>query len=117
MSNKPLDIALYARVKKEADEKYKTHGAFKSGWIVRTYKERGGKYSGTKTKGGLSAWFKEKWENVAGKGQKPVLRPTKRVSKKTPLTVSEISKAEIEKQIKLKQKIKGKKNLPAFKPK
>lgn len=113
MSNKPLNLALYARVKAEADEKYKTHGAFKSGWIVKTYKERGGTYSGTKTKGGLSAWFKEKWTNVAGKGQKPVLRPTKRVSKKTPLTVSEISKAEIKKQVKAKQTTKG--NLKPFK--
>lgn len=115
MSNKPLDIALYAKVKAEADQRFEKHGAFKSGWIVKTYKERGGKYSGTKTKGGLSAWFKEKWSNVAGKGQKPVLRPTVRVSKKTPLTVSEISKDEIRKQVRAKQVTTG--NLKPFKKK
>lgn len=115
MSNKPLDIALYAKVKAEADQRFEKHGAFKSGWVVKTYKERGGKYSGTKTKGGLSAWFKEKWSNVAGKGQKPVLRPTVRVSKKTPLTVSEISKDEIRKQVRAKQVTAG--NLKPFKKK
>ena len=59
MSNIPNDKALYARVKKEADEKYKTHGAYKSGWIVKTYKDRGGTYSGKKPKDGLTQWFKE----------------------------------------------------------
>ena len=57
--NKPLDITLYNKVKREANQKYKTHGAYKSGWIVKTYKERGGRYKGKKTKKGLSAWFKE----------------------------------------------------------
>jgi len=52
MSNIPNDKALYARVKKEADEKYKTHGAYKSGWIVKTYKDRGGTYSGKNQKTG-----------------------------------------------------------------
>lgn len=117
MSNEPVDKALYARVKREADQKYPKHGAYKSGFIVKTYKERGGKYSGKKPKGGLSAWFKEDWQNVAKKDQYPVLRPTKRVNKDTPLTVKEISKSEIAKQVKAKQKIKGKKNLKPFKKK
>lgn len=102
-SNKPLNLQLYARVKAEADQRFKKHGAFKSGWIVKTYKDRGGKYQGTKTKGGLTSWFKENWINLSGKGQKPVLRPTVRVSKKTPLTVSEISKEEIKRKILEKQ--------------
>jgi len=46
--SEPNNKALYAKVKREADEKYKTHGAYKSGWIVKTYKERGGTYSGKK---------------------------------------------------------------------
>jgi len=48
--NKPLDITLYNKVKREANQKYKTHGAYKSGWIVKTYKERGGRYKGKKPK-------------------------------------------------------------------
>jgi len=50
--NKPLDITLYNKVKREANQKYKTHGAYKSGWIVKTYKERGGRYKGKKPKKG-----------------------------------------------------------------
>jgi len=114
--NEPNNKALYAKVKREADEKYKTHGAYKSGWIVKTYKARGGTYSGKKTTKGLSAWFKESWKNIASKGQYPVLRPTKRINKNTPLTVSEISKSNLKKQVKEKQKIKNA-NLPAFKRK
>jgi len=117
MSNIPNDKALYARVKQEADEKYKTHGAYKSAWVVREYKKRGGTYSGKKAKGGLTQWFKENWKNVAKEGQYPVLRPTKRVSKDTPLTVKEISKSQLEKQVKAKQKIKDKGNLKPFKKK
>ena len=37
---KPLDTALYERVKKEADEKFDKPSAYKSGWIVNTYKNR-----------------------------------------------------------------------------
>jgi hypothetical protein len=113
--SEPNNKALYAKVKREADEKYKTHGAYKSGWIVKTYKARGGTYSGKKTTKGLSAWFKESWKNIASKGQYPVLRPTKRINKNTPLTVSEISKSNLKKQVKEKQKIKNTSNLPAFK--
>jgi len=112
--SEPINKELYSRVKSEADKKYKTHGAYKSAWIVKTYKERGGKYKGKKSEGGLTRWFREDWKNVAGKGQYPVLRPTKRVSKKTPLTVDEISKSNLKKQIKAKQKLKDKGNLKPF---
>ena len=59
-------------------------------------------------------WFKEEWKDIGNK-EYPVYRPTKRIRAKTPLTVSEIDKANLKQQIKLKQKIKGKKNLPPFK--
>ncbi len=49
--SEPNNKALYAKVKREADEKYKTHGAYKSGWIVKTYKARGGTYSGKNNQG------------------------------------------------------------------
>jgi hypothetical protein len=108
-----LDKILYDKVKKEADEKYKTHGAFKSGWIVKTYKERGGRYGDDGKEKGLKRWFSEKWADVGNK-EYPVFRPTKRITKDTPLTVSEIDKTNLKKQIALKQVIKGKSNLPPF---
>lgn len=76
----PLDTDLYERVKKEADEKYDKPSAYKSGWIVKTYKSRGGKYKGDKKMKGLKRWFKENWSDVAGLDY-PVYRPTKRVTK------------------------------------
>ena len=47
----------------------------------------------------------------------PVYRPTVRVNKKTPLTVEEIDKKDLIIKSKQKQKIKGNKNLKAFKGK
>lgn len=111
--NEPLDKKLYEKVKKMADDKYEKPSAYKSGWIVKKYKELGGTYSGTKTDEGLTQWYKEEWDDVGNKDY-PVYRPTKRVSKKTPLTASEIDPTNLKKQIDLKQKIKGKKNLPPF---
>ena len=64
----------------------------------------------------LRRWFKEKWQDVGSKDY-PVYRPTKRINSKTPLTLNEIDKDNLKEQIKLKQKIKGNKNLPPFKKK
>ena len=113
--NEPMDKTLYNKVKREANQKYKTHGAFKSGWIVKTYKERGGRYKGNKTTKGLSAWFKEDWRNVASNKQYPVYRPFKKINKDTPLTIYEISPTHIKAQIKEKQKIKSRKLKPFLK--
>jgi hypothetical protein len=109
----PLNQELYERVKREADNVYKTPSAYKSGWIVKTYKARGGTYSGRKENDGLKRWFKEDWRDVGGLAY-PVYRPTKRVSKDTPLTVSEISPKNLVQQAMLKQKYKSNKNLPPF---
>jgi len=61
----------------------------------------------------LDRWKKEKWQDIGGKDY-PVYRPTKRVSKDTPLTASEIDPDNLKKQIKLKQEIRGDYNLPKF---
>lgn len=111
--NEPLDHNLYEKVKRMADEKYEKPSAYKSGWIVKRYKEMGGEYSGTKTKEGLSAWFKEGWRDVGGKSY-PVYRPTVRVNKKTPITLFEADPEQLKKQIALKQEIRGEHNLPPF---
>ena len=110
------DKNLYAKAKKMADEIYKKPSAYKSGYIIKMYKELGGTYKDDKDEKELKRWFKEKWKDIGNKDY-PVYRPTVRVNKKTPLTVSEIDKKQLKEQIKLKQKIRGEKNLPPFKPK
>ena len=68
----PLDPVLYAAVKAEADRKFAgPTSAYKSGWIVKTYKDRGGKYVAAtapntkpKPKTGLARWFAERWVDL-----------------------------------------------------
>lgn len=105
---------LYEKAKEIVYKQYPKHSAYRSGQLVKKYKELGGTYSGKKpTKTGIARWFKEEWADIGNK-EYPVYRPTKRVSKETPLTVSEIDPVQAKKQIALKQKIKGTSNLPAF---
>ena len=108
-----LNPNLYAKAKKIADAVYDRPSAYKSGFIVKKYKEMGGKYKEDGKEKKLTRWFKEEWANVGGKLAYPVYRPTKRVSKKTPLTPSEIKPSNLKKQIKLKQSILAAK-LPPF---
>ena len=116
---------LYEQAKKIADEKYSKPSAYKSGFIVKKYKELGGTYTDDKNPKNLKRWFKEDWKDIGNKEwgyaptrQKehyPVYRPTKRINKKTPLLPQEINN--LSQQIKLKQKIKGTRNLPPFQKK
>jgi hypothetical protein len=108
----PVDQGLYRKVKARADKIYTVPSAYKSGWIVKTYKSLGGKYENDNKVRSLRRWFKEKWVDIGHK-QYPVYRPTKRISKKTPLTVSEIDPKQAKRQIRLKQTI-GHKSLPKF---
>lgn len=126
MKPEPLDPVLYAQVRKEADKHYKVSSAYKSGWIVKTYKDRGGAYDDKKKTNisGLTRWFKEKWVdlnrpikngtfrpcgrthgNVAGKY--PLCRPSIKVNQHTPRTVGSISSASIAKAKKDKEKLQG----------
>lgn len=107
------DPKLYEVVKRKADNIYGKPSAYKSGWIVKTYKEMGGTYKDDNKPKDLKRWFKEDWGDIGGKDY-PVYRPFKRVSSKTPLTAFEIDPEEAKKQIKLKQRIKGDFNLPKF---
>jgi hypothetical protein len=110
---KILDLKLYEKAKAKADEIYKKPSAYKSGYIVKTYTQMGGRYGDDGGEKNLKRWFEEKWQDVGHKAY-PVYRPTIKVNKKTPLTVYEIDKQDLAKQIRLKQKIKGTKNLPPF---
>jgi hypothetical protein len=106
-----VNEALHQKAKRMADQVYGKHtSAYKSGFMVKTYKQLGGTFNEGEQK--LKRWFNEKWRDI-GHQEYPVYRPTKRVSKDTPLTPNEIDPKNLRKQIALKQKIKGK-TLPAF---
>tara|TARA_Y100000361_G_scaffold148709_1_gene161960 strand:+ start:3168 stop:3416 length:249 start_codon:yes stop_codon:yes gene_type:complete len=67
--------------------------------------------------GGLRRWHKEKWKNVktgkdCGDADGGLCRPSKRVSSKTPKTISEMSPAEKKRKIAEKQRL----GQPAGKP-
>lgn len=116
MSDKPepTNTTLWESIKNDikARNGSKNWNAFYSGQLVQEYKRRGGLFSGKKTKGDLTRWYKEKWKDV-GNDKYPVFRPTIKINSKTPLTVKEIEKTNLEQQISLKQKIKSSK-LPPF---
>ena len=120
----PANKELYEKAKRIVYAQYAKPSAYRSGALVKKYKELGGTYIQQKTaKGGsiddkpLRRWFLERWADVnPDKTDKsyPVYRPTKRITSETPKTVKEIPKERLKEQAKLKQKIKGKKNLPKF---
>jgi len=78
---------------------------------------------------GLDRWFKEKWVDIskkdksgkhppcgrkdADKGKYPKCRPSKKVTKDTPVTSKELSKSEKKKAVKKKRKAEKKKSKPA----
>jgi hypothetical protein len=118
----PKDEKLYKKIKKTADIVYSHPSAYKSGFLVSHYvKEFKKKYGDDvspyindgkeKT---LKRWYKERWSDIGNK-EYPTYRPTIRINKHTPLTVDEIDKKNLKEQIKLKQIIKGTRNLPPFK--
>ncbi len=109
---RPLDPELYAEARAKADRVYRTHGAYKSAYIVKKYKELGGRYADDGKPRNLTRWLREKWVDV-GNRDYPVYRPTVRVSSRTPVTLAEVDPADLRKQIALKQKL-GSKMLPKF---
>lgn len=105
--SEPKDKPLYNRVKARVIKRIPKHSAYRSGIIVKEYKEaykkkhgRGSAYIGKKQeKKGLSRWFKEDWRTQSGKKtyskKSDIFRPTKRITKDTPTTMKELSKSEI----------------------
>lgn len=100
-----INKKLYKQIKKEADEKFKRPtSAYKSMWIVKTYKNRGGEYKGKK-EGLTKRWRDEEWIQVkpfiednkkiacgSDNRKNKVCRPLKRVNKETPITIKELQK-------------------------
>ena len=131
----PINKDLYERVKKSANNKFQSNsGIYRSSWIVKEYKKRGGKYRGSKPKkSGLKRWYKEKWidlnrpirkdgkivgykpcgrKSTKKKSKKyPLCRPSKRISKQTPKTYKELGKKSIRKAKTKKSKVKHKSNI------
>jgi hypothetical protein len=115
---RPSNPALYARVKRLVNKSYKKPSAYRSMAYMKEYKRRGGLFLEDGTPRNLTRWMKEKWRDVNPKRTKhsyPVFRPTKRISRKTPLTLHEIPRRVLLKQSRKKQRIQGKHNLPSFK--
>ena len=74
--------------------------AYKSGLVIKKYKNLGGKFMGPKPRlTGLARWFAENWKSDQGKyrytSKSSVYRPTKRITSKTPITFSELSKTQL----------------------
>ena len=117
--------SAYKKAKKEADKTYEKPSAYKSMFIVKLYKQYGGRYTDenklNKTKS-TSRWLREKWVQVSsylkdGKkvacgsekaGNIHACRPTVRVNKQTPLTIDELielhGKPKLLKLVELKKK-------------
>ena len=76
----PIDTNLYNQVYEEAGNVYKKPSAYKSMWIQKEYKKRGGTYKEDGKERKLERWKNEEWADV-GNMQYPVYRPTKRVTK------------------------------------
>jgi Family of unknown function (DUF5872) len=106
---------LYEIAKKRADLVYSKPSAYKSMAIQKFYKQLGGRFADDHKQRNLTRWINERWIDIGHKPY-PVYRPTIRVNQQTPLTIYEIDQKNLQKQIKLKQKIKGNKNLPPFMP-
>lgn len=122
----PLDRALYARAVAEASARFLAPTSiYRSAWIVRRYKELGGRYATAPSpREGLARWFREQWVDLnrrrpdgtyapcgrpkatAGTpGPYPLCRPTRRATAQTPRTAAEIPKATIARAKREKQKI------------
>jgi hypothetical protein len=129
MTNKPVDKKLYENVKKRLYKKMPTHSAYRSGLLVSNYKKqfknkygnRKRPYTGDKkkNKATLTRWFNEKWRNQRGevgfKKKGDIYRPTKRITKKTPITFNELNKTQIKKAMKEKKKTGRVKNFSKIK--
>jgi hypothetical protein len=124
----PADPKLYEEAREYIFSKYKKNSAYRSGAVVKHYKQMFAKrhpnkeaYIDDNKPKNIKRWFEEKWIDVnplLGKNYAkayPLYRPTKMINKMTPALVSEIPQSELLKQYKLKQKYRGEHNLPTFK--
>ena len=107
--SEPINKKKWDLAKKLADAVYARPSAYKSGYIVKKYKELGGTFVGKKkVKQGLPRWFAEKWVNQRGvegyQHKSDVYRPSIRITKKTPVTWGELNKKDIDRARRTKSK-------------
>jgi len=123
MPSIPLNPVLYEKAKKIVYAQYTKPSAYRSGALVKKYKELGGTYSDTSKKSiddkPLKRWqSNEKWLNLnallkgeelpcgvtyKGQKEKTVCRPKYKVSEKTPKPLAlELTSSQIKKAIKIK---------------
>lgn len=110
----PSDTKLYNKVKDRAKNKFDRYPSiYASSWIVKTYKELGGKYKGRKSSStGIQRWYREEWIQVIPfleKGEKitcgnrnkdgKACRPLIRRGKDTPITIKELLKIHSKKKL------------------
>lgn len=106
----PKDKKLYEEVKREVNKSYKKPSAYRSGAYVKLYLQKFRKKYGMKENPyleekeklpPLKRWFLEDWKSDTNKykytSKSSVYRPTKRITRDTPLTFNELSKKEIKK--------------------
>lgn len=124
MPSTPTNKKLYNQVVADAKKRFKVWpSAYASGWVVHRYKTLGGTYKTTTTKKNdtpiqpLDRWFKQEWIDVcklpdivpcgrkkAHKKDYPYCRPLKRITKKTPRTVNELTPTDIKERCEKKRK-------------
>jgi hypothetical protein len=104
----PTDRTLYEQVKARIYSRNPTHSAYRSGMVVKAYKQDFCKkhgssrspYTGQRREGSLSRWFKEKWVNQRGevgyRYKSDVYRPSVRVNSRTPTTYRELSRSALQ---------------------
>ena len=99
--------ACYRKVK----AKYKVFPSARASQAIAKCRKKSGKVKKSKAGTELKRWEKEKWVDTrTGKacgagGKNEYCRPTKRVSKKTPKTKSEMSKSELARKKREKKKV------------
>ena len=99
--------ACYRKVK----AKYKVFPSARASQAISKCRKKSGKAKKSKAGAKLKRWEKEKWVDTrTGKacgagGKNEYCRPTKRVSKKTPKTKSEMSKSELARKKREKKKV------------
>lgn len=102
------DSKEYKQAKRSANQKYgEKSSLYRSAFIVKKYKELGGKFKGKKPseKAGIKRWIEgEQWIHVipyltkgeivpcGSTGNIEPCRPLKRASDKTPITIKELLK-------------------------
>lgn len=104
--NDVMDIELYKKARKKTEKVFgSTTSAYRSMYLVKTYKAMGGRYKSSKKTKNTTKWLKERWiivQDYINKGKivncgeykkdRHACRPLIRIDNKTPITIKEVIK-------------------------